>query len=232
MMNEIILMASVVVFYGAVVLLYRFFGSEGLFVWMAMATILANIEVLRVVEAFGIEQTLGNVLFASTFLVTDILSENEGKEQALKAARLGIIAAVGFAVISQSWLLYDPSGSDWAGEAFKTIFSSTPRIVAASMVVYAFCQHFDVWLYHRIWKVTSRTTGDRTRYLWIRNNVSTLITQAINTVMYNMLAFWGTYDAGTLASICIGGYVIFIVTSICDTPALYAARRFKINNKV
>ena len=57
-------------------LFYRLFGKNGLLAFNVMATLLANIEVLLVVRAFGIEMTLGNVLFASTFLITDILSEN------------------------------------------------------------------------------------------------------------------------------------------------------------
>lgn len=227
MFNEILLMASIVVFYGAVVILYRLFGREGLLVWMGMATVLANIEVLRVIDAFGMEMTLGNILFASTFLVTDILSENEGRQFASKAAWLGVIAAVAFAVISQSWLLYEPSSSDWAGDAFGTIFSATPRIVAASVTVYAICQHFDIWLYHKIWQLTTKLTGDRTRLMWLRNNAATMITQAINTVLYNVGAFWGMYSFKTLVSICVSCYLIFIVTSICDTPALYLARRIK-----
>ena len=225
MINEILLMASIVVFYGAIVLLYRYFGRTGLVVWMGMATVLANIEVLRMVEAFGMEMTLGNVLFASTFLVTDILSEKEGREYATRVAWLGVITAIGFAVISQSWLLYEPSSSDWAGDSFKIIFSMTPRVVAASVIVFAICQHFDIWLYHKIWALTTRATSDQTRFMWLRNNAATMITQAINTVLYNFGAFWGVYSMHTLISICIGCYLIFIVTSLCDTPALYLARR-------
>lgn len=81
MINEVLLMASIVLLYGAVVIIYRIFDKEGIFAWMALATVLANIEVLRVVEAFGIQQTLGNVLFASTFLAAQILNENEGRRR-------------------------------------------------------------------------------------------------------------------------------------------------------
>lgn len=231
MTNEILLMASIVVIYGAILVLYRFFGREGLFCWMAVATVLANIEVLRVVEAFGIEQTLGNVLFASTFLVTDILNEEEGREYATKAAWLGIIVAVAFVVISQSWFLYEPSSGDWTGEGFEIVFSMAPRIVLASIGVFCICQHFDIWLYRQIWKLTDRMTGNSRGLLWVRNNGSTLISQAINTVLYNVAAFYGVYDGSTLASICIGCYLVFIVTSIADTPAVYIARRIKRNEK-
>lgn len=225
MNNEILLIASIVFIYSAVVLLYKHFGTGGLFCWTAIATILANIEVLRVVDAFGIEQTLGNILFASTFLVTDILSEKEGKEVAKKAVALGIITSIVFIIISQSWLLYTPTDSDWAEESFNVIFSNTPRLIASSLIVYAICQRLDVWLYHKWWAFTTRLCGDKTRFLWVRNNFSTLISQAANTILYNIAAFAGIYDMQTLISICIGGYVIFIITSIADTPAIYMARR-------
>lgn len=229
MNNEILLALSIVVIYGIVVAMYKFFGRAGLFCWTVMATILANIEVLRVVDAFGIEQTLGNVLFASTFLVTDILSEKDGAAIANKAVTLGIITSVVFIVISQSWLLYTPSDSDWAGESFKVIFSNTPRLICASLVVYAICQRLDVWLYHRWWNFTTRICGESRRFLWIRNNFSTLISQLLNTILYNLAAFWGIYDTPTLISICIGTYAVFIVTSIADTPAIYLARKIKPN---
>lgn len=229
MNNEILLIGSIVFIYSAVVLLYKHFGVAGLFCWTGIATILANIEVLRVVDAFGIEQTLGNILFASTFLVTDILSEKEGKEAAKRAVTLGIITSVIFILISQSWLLYTPTDSDWAGESFKVIFSNTPRLIASSLIVYAICQRLDVWLYHKWWAFTTRLCGDKTRFLWVRNNFSTLISQAVNTVLYNIAAFAGIYDMRTLISICVGGYVIFIITSIADTPAIYLARKIKSN---
>ena len=225
MINEVLLMASIVVLYGAVIFIYKVFGKEGLFAWMALATVLANIEVLRVVDAFGIEQTLGNVLFASTFLATQIINEKEGKQAARKAAWLGIIGGVAFAVISQSWLLYQPASSDWAGEAFNTIFSVTPRIVGVSVIVYAICQHLDVWLFAKIKVLTEKRFGDGNRHLWFRNNVSTLITQIVNTILYNFGAFAGIYSWHTLLSICLGSYLIFIITSLCDTPAIYIARK-------
>ena len=101
-MNEILLVASLFVIYGCVLLAYRLFGKSGLYCFTAIATITANIEVLIMVKAFGMEQTLGNILFASTFLVTDIISEIEGKKAAKKAVnilgvfhhRIPVLAAV------------------------------------------------------------------------------------------------------------------------------------------
>ena len=65
------------------------------------------------------------------------------------------------------------------------------------------------------------------RFLWLRNNGSTLISQLLNTVLFNVGAFAGTYDAATLVAICAVGYVIYVVTSLLDTPFIYAARKMK-----
>ena len=108
-MNELILALSVIFIFGAVLAAYRLFGNRGLYAMTAVVTVLSNIEVLILVRAFGMEQTLGNILFASTFLITDILSENAGKKAANKAVYIGIFASLFFVVLSGSWLLYVPS---------------------------------------------------------------------------------------------------------------------------
>ena len=74
MPNELLLAGSVLLIYGAVLAAYRIFGKTGLYAMTMAVTILANVEVLILIEGFGMEQTLGNVMFASTYLITDILS--------------------------------------------------------------------------------------------------------------------------------------------------------------
>ena len=217
-MNELLLIASLLVVYGGVLLAFRLFGKTGLYCFTCIATITANIEVLILVNAFGMEQTLGNILFASTFLVTDILSEIAGKKEAQKAVNLGIFTSVLFIIVSQSWLLYQPSANDWAQEPIRSIFSNTPRLMIVSVLVYAICQRFDVWAYHKWWNFTKTKFGDEKRFLWLRNNGSTLISQLLNTILYTFGAFWGMYEFPVLINIALASYVIFIVTSLADTP--------------
>ena len=80
MSNELLLILNLVVVYGGVLLFYKFFRTTGLICFTVFATIAANIEVMILIDAFTLEQTLGNIMFASTFLITDILSETEGKQ--------------------------------------------------------------------------------------------------------------------------------------------------------
>ncbi len=225
MMNECLLIGSLIFIFGSALLAYRFFGKAGLYCVSAIATVLANIEVVILIRAFGMEQTLGNVLFAVTFLVTDILSECEGRKEANKAVGLGVLASVFFLVLSQSWQLYVPSENDTMQKAVAEVFSNTPRMILASLAVYTVSQLFDVWIYHKWWAFTEKRFGSRRKFLWLRNNGSTLVSQIINTLLFTLLAFWGTYDIPTLWSVFASSYVIYFFVALLDTPAVYLGRR-------
>jgi uncharacterized integral membrane protein (TIGR00697 family) len=231
MTNELLLLASVFFIFGFALLGYRLFGKTGLYCISAAATILANIEVVILIRAFGMDQTLGNVLFAVTFLITDILSECEGKKAANLAVWTGILSSLFFLILSQSWLLYIPAAGDTMAPAIHAVFSNTPRMILSSLTVYAVSQFFDVWLYHKWWAFTEKRFGDRRRFLWLRNNGSTLISQIVNTLLFTLLAFWGTYDGATIWSIFASSYLIFIFTSLMDTPFVYWARHISEKKK-
>lgn len=227
MINELLLVASLIFIFGSVVISYCLFGKAGLFGMTVISTVLANIEVLVLINAFGMEQTLGNVFFAATFLITDILSENESKKEADRAVMIGIFTAVFTLIATGFWFWFQPSENDYISPALRTVFSNTPRMMLSSLAVYALTQRFDVWLYHKWWDFTTKKCGDSHKFLWVRNNCATLASQLLNTVLFNVLAFAGKYDVKTLVSIIISSYVIFIFTSLLDTPAVYIARKLK-----
>lgn len=170
------------------------------------------------------DTTLGNVLYALSFLATDIMSELFGKKEANKCVKIGIAANIAFIIISQSWFLYVPSSGDKMAGAIRAVFSNTPRVMLSSFLTYVVCETYDVWAYHFLWDWTEKKYGDKRRFLWIRNNGSTLVSQLINVVVFNLLAFAGVFPASVIVQILIFGYLIFIVTSLADTPFLYLAR--------
>ena len=223
--NEIILLASVFVFFGGLVAFFRFFGKNGIFAWTVICTISANIEVLILVHAFGMDTTLGNVIFASSFLATDIISEVYGKKEANRCVKIGLAANITFILISQTWFLYVPAESDTMAAPIRTVFANTPRVMLSSLFAYAVCEMYDVWAYHFLWNWSDKKFGDHKKFLWLRNNGSTMVSQLINVVVFNLLAFAGVFPWETIIQILIFGYGIFLVTSILDTPFLYWARR-------
>ena len=225
MPNELTLLISLVASFGLMLVFFRLFGQKGLFCWIPICTILANVEVNALISAFGMEQTLGNTLFASSFLATDILSERYGKKAADKAVFTGVLTSVVFILFSLLWQFYIPSENDVALGEIKTLFASTPRILLASLCAYAISELFDVWLYHALWNFTEKKSGSRDKFLWVRNNGSTLISQFVNIVAFNFGAFFGVYELKTLFSITGACYVIYIFTSLLDTPFMYVAKR-------
>jgi uncharacterized integral membrane protein (TIGR00697 family) len=231
MANELLIILSFVVIYGSVALFYRLFGKGGLLAFSIFATLVANIEVLLLVEAFGMEMTLGNVLFGSTFLITDILSENHSRKDANRAVIISTACSILFIAISQIWLLYTPAANDWASSAFHTIFSNTPRLIIASLSVYLVSQLVDVWLYHKWWEWCKKHFGDSRKGLWIRNNGSTMISQLLNTSLFTFIAFYGVHSLSTMVSIFASSYAIFIVTSLLDTPIVYLCRNIHEKGK-
>ncbi len=226
-MNELILICSLIIEFSLVLLAYRLFGKSGLYAMTVFCSLAANIEVMILVNAFGMEQTLGNILFACSFVITDILSENEGKKAANTAAKIGVFTTAAFMLLTQSWLLYTPSSDDMVMQGVKILFSNTPRVMLSSLLVYAVTQFFDVWLYHKLWELTSRRNKDTKAWLWVRNNGSTLTSQLLNTVLFTLGAFGGMYSASVTVSIMISSYAVFVVTSLCDTPIVYIARYMK-----
>ena len=211
--------------YGSVLFFYYFFGNTGLYVYSAIAGILSNIEVLIMIKAFGMHQTLGNILFATTFLITDILSETAGKKSSQRAVNIGICVSIFFVLLSQSWLLYIPDAGNIFFPSIKKIFSIIFRLIITSFFVYLIAQTFDVWFYHKIWEWTQKISPDKKKYLWLRNNLSTLVSQFINVCLYTFGAFYGVYKLSVLWELILASYVIFIFTSLLDTPIIYLARK-------
>jgi uncharacterized integral membrane protein (TIGR00697 family) len=224
-MNELLLIITLLVSFGGTLLFLKVFGKGGLFAWIGIATVFANIEVTIVVHAFGMDQTLGNTLFAATFLATDILSELYGKKEASKGVLAGILTSLTFILLSFMWVHYIPAESDWASDFVHGLFSNTPRMLLSSLIAYVVSEFVDVSLYHAWWKVTEKKTGSHDKMLWVRNNGSTLISQFINIVIFNFGAFLGIYSFKELLAITGSCYVIYIATSLLDTPFVYAARK-------
>lgn len=221
MSNELIFIITVIIYLGSVLLLYKLFGKNGLFAFAIFGTILGNIAVCKCVDIFGLSTTAGNVLYASTFLVTDILSEKYGKKDAKKAVQYSFSIMLLWLLGTQLILQFTPNANDYINDSLKVVFGLVPRITIASLIGFICSQNIDVFLYHFIWK----KTGDNKSKLWLRNNGSTLISQAIDTVIFTFLAFWGTYPTNVFFSILITTYLFKALVAIIDTPFIYIARK-------
>ena len=225
MPNEIIWLILTLVDFAALLFVYRFFGKEGLYAAIAISIILCNIQVLKIVELFGLTATLGNILYGSIFLATDILNEKYGKKAAQKGVWIGFYAIIFATIIMQIALVFKPAEGDFIQPALKQIFDFLPRVAIASIVAYAVSQFFDVWLFNRLKMITS---GQK---LWLRNNISTMISQLIDTLVFCFIAFWGVFSQQIFIEIAITTYLFKWLVAVLDTPFIYLAKKFRGDNK-
>lgn len=223
--QELLWLTTLLVDLGCTVILYRLFGKAGLQVAIATAIILANLSGPKLAEIFGLQTSLGVIFYSSIFFATDVLSENYGRAEANKAVRMGFAVSVIVLLMLSISLLYQPTTDPKSAafslsihDSFITIVNYTPRFVFGSLLAYYVSQSFDVWAFHRIKKVT----GDR--WLWLRNNLSTMSSQAIDTVIYSLVAWWGIVDLQTALALGAAKYILKMGIAAIDTAFIYWAR--------
>ncbi len=222
MSNEILWLILLLVNFFLIILGFRFFGKSGLYMWIPIATIVANIQVIQTIELFGFASTLGNIVYAGSFLITDILSEVYGKKEARKAVWIGFFSVITMTILMNLSLLFTPlegdSLAEKSHESLNFIFSLMPRIVFASLAAYLTSQVHDVWAYH-FW----RERFPKSSQIWIRNNLSTIVSQLIDSAIFVTVAFWGIYDLPVLIEIFATTYLLKWIVALADTPFIYWA---------
>lgn len=220
MNNDLLWIVFSIINFVLLLIMYRLFGRLGLFVWVGMATVLANIQVTKTIELFGLTATMGNIIYGTIFLASDILNENYGKKIARKAVGLGFATLIIMTIIMQVVLVFDPAPSDIAHSSLSTIFGFLPRVALGSLIAYGISQYVDVWLY----ALLKRMLPDD-KFLWVRNNGSTMLSQLLDTLVFCTIAFAGTYEGSVWMEIFISTYLLKFVVSIISTPFLYGAKR-------
>lgn len=216
-MNNFLIFAEVIFVFTCVLICKRGFGKLGVVAWVPVATVLANIVTAKNVNIFGLSTTLGTVLFASTFLATDILSECYSKKDAKTAIYLGLFSNIVLIVVTQLALCYVPSAFDYANDSMHVLFSLNLRISVASALMYLIANLADIYLFG-VLKVKTHN-----KKLWLRNNVSTILCNCLENFAFIFLAFCGIYDMRTMFSIALSTSIIEVGVAILDTPFLYLA---------
>ena len=210
-------------------LMYRLFGRLGLTAAIVLAILLANLQGPKLTVIMGMETSLGVIFYSTIFFATDLLGEKHGRAVANQAVLLGFGVSVIIVVMMSMSLLYLPStrpeSAIFSGEihqAFSTILDFTPRFVFGSLFAYLISQSFDVWFFHR---VKEWTDG---KHLWIRNNLSTITSQAIDTVLYAVVVWWGIFDLEAAFRLALAKYVFKVFIAAFDTPFIYWARDWDV----
>ena len=223
-MNILLGIIGIILCFGIEVLIEKIFKKEGLYVWTSGALITANILVAKNINILGLQATLGNILFASTFLATDILSEKYSAKESRKAVNIGIVSVILFTIATQFSLLFKPNELDLVNNSLKNIFALNLRISISSIIMCYLSNLLDIYLFEKIKKKIPNK-------LWLRNNIATIISNCLENYLFTIFAFIGIYDLKTIFAIATTTTILEIIIAICDTPFLYLSKKIKIKRK-
>ena len=215
-----------VVAYICIALFAFFFGKSGLYCYIIIAIIMANIQVLKLSQFsfFNSPVALGTELFASTYLATDILSEVYGKKSAQKAVMIGFLALIVWTLFSLLTLSFRPIINDTMQTTLETVFLPFPRFLIASIVAYLISQTFDVYLFSYLKRLHNN------KNLWFRNNLSTILSSLIDNIIFSIIAFVILNPEPVkipmlIMTYILGTYLFRIFAALLDTPAIYLIRK-------
>ena len=225
--QESLWLITVVYDLGLALLLYRFFGKYGLYVAVVLGIVLGNLQGGKVSELiiFGstYKVSMGAILYSGIYFSTDLLNEKYGKTEANRAVNLGFFANIAVLLTLLLSLLFKPS--DLTGSALEVhnalsvIASYSPAFIIGSLTAYFISQKFDVWFFNYLKTLTQG------KYLWFRNNLSTITSQLIDTFIYTFTWVIATdlsiYDAFYIA---LSKYIFKIFIALIDTVFIYGVR--------
>ncbi|MBT2829341.1 queuosine precursor transporter [Staphylococcus coagulans] len=227
MYNEWLGLVAFLVTFILMVLMFRLFGKAGLYAWVAIGTIIANIQVLKTVDIFMISATLGNIMFASIYLATDVLNDIYGRKVAKRAVWLGFSSTLVMIIVMQISLAFQPSDADMAQNALKSIFDVVPRIAFASIIAYIIGQHIDVFVFNVIKRIFK---SDRT--FFIRAYGSTTFSSIFDTALFVLIAFYGSLPNSVIFEIFITTYLLKLLSTILNVPFGYWAKSLYRKGKI
>ena len=240
--TEIVWFIMLILCFLSILVFLRLFGYVGLYVYSAIAIIAANIQVLKQANFNFFSSinekiipfyepspiALGTILFASTFLCTDILSEYYGKEKARKNVLIGFCSFFLMTVLMLVTIGIQPAEDEWVSmvqESLAILFTPMTSIFVASMIAYLISQYFDIWFFSYLKTVSSN------KLLWLRNNVSTAVSSLIDNTIFSIFA-WIILNpnpfplSDVIMTFILGVYLLRVFIAILDTPFIYLAKYF------
>ena len=240
--TEVVWFLMLILCFLSILVFLRLFGYVGLYVYSAIAIIAANIQVLKQANFNFFSSinekiipfyepspiALGTILFASTFLCTDILSEYYGKEKARKNVLIGFCSFFLMTILMLVTIGIQPAEDEWVSmvqESLAILFTPMTSIFVASMIAYLISQYFDIWFFSYLKTVSSN------KLLWLRNNVSTAVSSLIDNTIFSIFAWiiLNPYPfplSDVIMTFILGVYLLRVFIAILDTPFIYLAKYF------
>ena len=189
---------------------------KGIFV---TSLVTSNVISSKIVMIGSLTVPAAVVAYPLTFLMTDVIGEIWGREEADRTVRLGLVCQIMSLILIGLALLLPVAPFADNQTAFASILGSTFRVVAASLAAYICSQTWDVWVFHRIRGAYIDRHGSVKGGRWLWNNLSTMSSQLIDTVIFIVLAFVGSVP--DIGHMILSQYLVKLVYAALDTIPFY-----------
>lgn len=182
-----------------------------------VSLIVANVVASKIVSFWGLVVPAAIVAYPVTFLITDVIGEIWGKEEANRTVKIGFVCQL-FSLLLIGLAILLPVAPFANNQVeFKSILGQSFRCVTASLVAYLCSQSWDVYVFHKLKNINGE------KHKWIRNNLSTMTSQIIDTAIFITIAFWGSVP--NIFTMIFSQYLVKLVYALLDTPFFYILTR-------
>ena len=182
-----------------------------------VSLIIANVVASKIVSFWGLVVPAAIVAYPVTFLITDVIGEIWGKNEANRTVKIGFICQIfSLILITLAIMLPVASFADNQTE-FTAILGQSFRCILASLIAYICSQSWDVFVFHKL----KDKTGNSKK--WLRNNLSTMTSQIIDTAIFITIAFFGSVP--NIVVMILSQYLVKLVYALLDTPFFYILTR-------
>jgi queuosine precursor transporter len=171
--------------------------------------------------AFGPFRVSGaQLLFPITYIFGDIFTEVYGYGGSRRIIWIGFLASGLMAALGVLAIKLPPAPEWQNQQAFATVFGIVPRLVVASLIAY-WCGEFA-----NSFTMAKMKIFTKGRHLWSRTVGSTVIGQAVDTVVLMIIAFGGTMETNVIVRLIVSGYLFKVAYEVLATPLTYAIVNF------
>ncbi|MCR4676408.1 MAG: queuosine precursor transporter [Sphaerochaetaceae bacterium] len=194
-----------------------------LFALFIMAMVVVNTLGSKITTIFGVRVSVGIFLMPVLFLITDIIGEVFGEKEAQHFVNVSTVMLIIMFALIFLFIKVKPNETWGLQKEYEVIFSSSMRMTLASVISFVISQKLDVFLFG-VWKKVTRG-----KYLWVRNNFSTIISQFIDTTIFDFIAFYHMnekYTAAFVFSLIIPYWLFKVAFALLDTPFCYLGVRW------
>ena len=212
---------------GLVLLMFHLYGKNGLLSMYILHIFLSQITINITYNFLGFSAVVGSCFYAVLFLTIDMITEHYGKKTANTTINIGVLTLISLLLLIYFVRLVLKTNTDSYSIYFLKLTDNQSRIIITDIFVsYFLFQKLNVLLFSKIKKITGE------KMLWIRNNVSTIISQIFTAILFYELSFVGIMGQNKIWQLIITGLIIKIIVSLMETPFLYFSKKVGVKHEI